>query len=152
MNKLNLNIKFEELTNANLISLTEMTIELWPECDFDEEKNNWKELISDRSHFVQLAKLDAGCVGFIHASIRHEYVEGNDFDSVAYLEGIYIRSAYRNQGIARQLLINTEKWAKSKGLNQIASDTEITNTISQDFHQKSGFSEVNRIVCFIKNI
>lgn len=152
MNKFNSKIKFEELADFNLTSLTEMTIELWPECDFGEEKNNWNQLINDRNHFVQLAKLDAGYVGFVHASIRHEYVEGKDFDNLAYLEGIYTRSAYRNQGIAQQLLINTEKWAKSKGLNQIASDTEITNTISQDFHQRSGFSEVNRIVCFIKNI
>lgn len=129
-----------------------MTVELWPEFDFDEEKYYRKVLVGNNNQFVQLAKLDERHIGFIHLSIRHEYVEGTDFGSVTYLEGIYIRSAYRNKGIARQLLINSEKWAKSNGLQQIASDTEITNYISQYFHQRSGFSEVNRIICFVKNI
>lgn len=152
MSKIHPLFEYESLNEANLYSLSEMTIELWPECNFNEEKLNWKQLISDNNHYVALAKINDSYVGFIHISIRHEYVEGADLEHTAYLEGIYIKSDFRKKGIARQLLANAEKWAKSRGLKQLASDTEITNLISQSFHEKTGFSEINRIVCFIKNI
>lgn len=143
---------YESLSESNLNYLTEMTILMWPECDFYEEKHIWKQLMGDGNNYIELTKIKDSYVGFIHLSIRHEYVEGSEFEITAYLEAIYIKPEYRKNGIANQLLIRAEKWAKSKGLKQIASDTEITNWISQIFHQRAGFLEANRIVCYVKNI
>lgn len=152
MNKIELTLKLELLNKNNLVALTEMTIELWPECNFNAEKEQWEKLIDDNNHFVELVKINEHYIGFIHFSLRHEYVEGADFETVAYLEAIYTKPDYRNLGIANKLLISAEKWARSKGLKQIASDVEMTNSIGQIFHHHSGFTEVNRIVCFIKNL
>ncbi len=152
MNKLHSLFEYELLSEENLHSLTEMTVELWPGCDFDEEKSNWKKLMVKPLHFVELTKMNNVYIGFIHVSVRHEFVEGSDFESVAYLEGIYVKSAYRKVKAASQMLTHAEKWAKLQGLMQIASDTELTNSLSQNFHKNSGFTEVNRIVCFIKNL
>lgn len=71
---------------------------------------------------------------------------------VAYIEGIYVKPAYQKQGIAKELVKIAENWVKEKGFTQIASDTESGNLGSIDFHTKSGFTEVERIVCFIKNL
>lgn len=152
MNNIHPTLKHELIAKKNLVPLAEMTIELWPECNFDEEKEQWKQLIDNNNHYVELAKINEHYIGFIHFSLRYEYVEGAEFDKVAYLEAIYIKPEYRNLGIANELLLNAEKWARSKGLQQIASDVEITNSIGQKFHNQLGFTEVNRIVCFIKNL
>lgn len=152
MNSTGSHAQGELLTEHNINSLTELSIELWPECGFDEEKQNWQFLIDNSNHFVKLAKKNEAFVGFVHASIRHEYVEGSNADKIAYLEAIYTRPQYRNIGVAGQLLVDVEKWAKSRGLRQIASDTEISNATGQLFHKRYGFAEINRMVCFIKNL
>jgi aminoglycoside 6'-N-acetyltransferase I len=90
--------------------------------------------------------------GFIHIVIRNDFVEGADSGKTAYLEGIFVKPAYKNKGIATLLFSHGEQWAKSSGLKQLASDTEIRNEISQRFHKKIEFDEVNRIVYFLKNI
>lgn len=152
MNNLNTSIEVEYAIGSNISILTEMTLELWPECTFEEEFDNWTNIIKDENSFCVLAKLNGEYAGFIHVSIRKDYVEGADFDETAYLEGIFVKSLYRNRGIASTLLLRAETWAKSKGIKQLASDTEIDNIDSQLFHKKAGFLEVNRIVCFLKNI
>ncbi len=54
--------------------------------------------------------------------------------------------------LQKKLIIKGEEWAKSKGCTQIGSDIEMDNDISYKFHQKVGFNEANRIICFIKDI
>ena len=152
VNKINPLFKYESISEGNLNALTEMTIELWPECHFEEEKSNWKQLIGKPIHFVELAKINDVYIGFIHVSVRYEFVEGSDFEAIAYLEGIYVKPAYRKVRAANQMLTHAEKWSRMQGLKQIASDTEITNLVSQNFHKNTGFTELNRIVCFIKSL
>ena len=142
----------ELVSHQTIASLTALSIELWPECHYDKEKEQWEQLIHSPDNYCALAKINDAYVGFIHISIRHEYVEGTESSKTAYLEGIYVKPAFRKKQIATELLSSGEAWAKAKGLSQLASDTEIDNQISQLFHQQSGFEEVNRIVCFIKTI
>jgi aminoglycoside 6'-N-acetyltransferase I len=142
----------EQLSSENLTDFTHLTLELWEDCEFTEEYLLYKNLIDSNSNICLLAKSENISIGFIHVSVRHDYVEGVENMPVAYIEGIYVKSDYQNRGVARALITKAENWAKQKGLKQIASDTEITNTHSIDFHKKTGFSEVARIVCFLKNI
>jgi aminoglycoside 6'-N-acetyltransferase I len=71
---------------------------------------------------------------------------------VGYLEGIYVAENCRGRGYARELLAACEIWAKEKGCREFASDCELNNTQSLNFHLKLGFSEANRIICFTKNL
>jgi aminoglycoside 6'-N-acetyltransferase I len=91
-------------------------------------------------------------IGFAEFSLRHDYVEGTQFHPVGYVEAIFVREQYRNRGIARNLIRLGEQWAKEKGCRQMASDCELSNKSSLDFHLKCGFSEANRIICFLKDI
>ena len=43
-----------------------------------------------------------------------------------------------------------EDWGKEKGCSEMASDCELDNYLSVDFHKALGFKEANRLVCFIK--
>ena len=140
------------LSDNTIDALTALSLELWPECDYDEEKEQWQQLMHAADQYCALAKVNDAYVGFIHISTRYEYVEGADTDKTAYLEGIYVKPIHRNQQIATLLLESGEAWARSKGLTELGSDTEIHNQISQLFHQQAGFKEVNRIVCYMKSI
>lgn len=144
-------MKIEKINIENLKDFTFLVLQLWEDGNFDEEYSEYQKLIDSEKDHLILAKFESQYVGFAHASIRNEYVESADNLPIAYLEGININPEFQKKGIAKILVQDIETWAKFKNLKQIASDTDITNTPSIDFHQRIGFEEVERIVCFIKN-
>lgn len=142
----------ESLSTHTINAVVELVLELWPECLLDEELENYARILDSSNDACYLATVEGNYVAFILLSIRHDYVEGSADSPVAYIEGIYVKPDYRKQDIAKKLIRVAEDWAKQKEVKQIASDTEITNLASIDFHKKSGFHEVERIVCFIKDL
>ncbi|MEZ4903843.1 MAG: GNAT family N-acetyltransferase [Spirosomataceae bacterium] len=140
------------LTENNLHPYVALTLELWPDCDYREEELFYRAILNSVNDYCALAKNEQRYVGFIHIAIRSDHVEGADTDKTAYLEGIYIQPSFRRTHLATLLLKEGERWAISKGFTQLASDTEIANFHSQLFHKNNGFEEVNRIVCFLKNL
>ncbi len=142
----------EVLSTHNCQALTQLALELWPECVFEEEYEQFAELIASENDICYVVREQEEYIGFVHVSIRHEYVEGANDLPVAYVEGIYVKPKYQKQGVAKQLMAVSEAWAKQKGLTQIASDTPVGNSASIEFHQKIGFTEAERIVCFIKTL
>ncbi len=145
-------ICIEPLCADNIVPLTEMSLVLWPASRAEEEHAVWQASIGNLSQFCVLARMGDAYAGFIHMSVRSEYVEGSDADETAYLEAIFVCPEYRKQGIGSLLLHHGEAWAKSLGFRQIASDTEAGNLTGQRFHGTAGFREVNRIVCYVKDI
>lgn len=139
-------------------SLTEITLvatlaqELWPENTVASLEAEMRESLknSDTAFFLYYA--DNQAVAFAHVQLRHDYVEGTDSSPVGYLEGIYVREAFRKQGIAGQLLTACQTWAKQQGCTEFASDCELTNDESLRFHLSHGFIEANRIICFTKKL
>lgn len=91
-------------------------------------------------------------VGFAQVQLRYDYVEGTSSSPVGYLEGIFIEKEYRIKGYAEELLSECELWAKEKGCTEFAGDCEIGNETGILFHKAMNFSEVNRIVCFKKEL
>ncbi len=91
-------------------------------------------------------------MGFAQCQLRHDYVEGTDSSPVGYLEGIFVKEAYRHKGYARELLRECEKWAAEQGCGAFASDCELGNEESLAFHLAAGFAEANRIICFTKEL
>jgi aminoglycoside 6'-N-acetyltransferase I len=45
-----------------------------------------------------------------------------------------------------------EEWGRNMGCKEMASDTEITNQTSIAVHKAMKFNEVNRVVCFKKEL
>ena len=99
-----------------------------------------------------LAFQDDVPIGFAQCQLRHDYVEGTDSTPVGYLEGIYVQEPFRRHGIARLLLRECESWARQQGCTEFASDCELDNHSSLEFHLRSGFTEANRIICFTKRL
>jgi len=135
-------------TKEDIPLIADLMVALWPHHTAAEMAEEVTLAMDDEetAHFV------AGEVGFAQCSLRHDYVEGTDSSPVGYLEGIYVAEESRKQGIARQLLRVCESWAKEKGCREFASDCELNNTQSLNFHLSVGFSEANRIICFAKKL
>lgn len=142
----------EIISTANLKSLVGLVLELWEDCSFDEELENYKSIIDSDNEVCYLIKDGEKYIGFTHVSIRNDYVEGSSALPIAYMEAVYVKPEYRKKGIAQALIKMAEGWAILKGLKQIASDTAVNNGAGISFHKKVGFVEVERIVCFIKDL
>ena len=132
--------------------LTQLACSLWPEHSPEEMALELAEILEKPDAAFFLAYAAETGAGFAQCQLRHDYVEGTDSSPVGYLEGIYVAEPYRRKGLARGLLSACEGWAKGKGCREFASDCELDNTQSLQFHRRMGFEEANRIICFTRKI
>jgi aminoglycoside 6'-N-acetyltransferase I len=141
-----------KLSEQNVAALAHLFVELWPECIFETELEYCKQILEKENQTAFLVNEKGEYIAFAYLSLRNDFVEGATSYPIAYLEGIYVKESYRKTGIATQLIQRAEQWAKENGSSQLASDVEIDNEQSIQFHKKSGFLEENRIVCFLKDL
>lgn len=132
--------------------LAELACQLWPDHTVEEMRSEFAEIILKPDAAFFLAYAEEAAIGFAQCQLRRDYVEGTDSSPVGYLEGIHVADGYRKQGVARDLLSACESWAKTKGCTEFASDCELDNVQSLQFHLNVGFEEVNRIICFTKKL
>lgn len=142
----------EVLASEHVSQVTELILKLWPDCTYEEEFTNCLEIMDSESQNMFVAKVQDECVGFVQVAQRTDYVEGTTTSPVLYIEGLYIEPPYRNQGIAKRLVERSEEWGIEQNCLEIASDAELNNSDSIEFHKSIGFKEVNRVVCFSRTI
>lgn len=94
-------------------------------------------------------RMSGGLCGFAEVGAR-SIAEGCTTSPVAYLEGWYVDSDARRQGVGAALLRAVEAWARRAGHRELASDTGLTNQVSQQAHERLGFTEVERAVQYRK--
>lgn len=145
-------MRIEELDEGNLPGATALALKLWPGCDYEEEYQHGMRIIKDPVQTTFVARNGAHFAGFIQLALRSDYVEGTATSPVLYLEGLYVEPAYRKLGVARMLVRSAEAWGLQRGCVEMASDAELHNKTSIDFHVSAGFREVNRVVCFVKSL
>lgn len=133
-------------------NIIEMAIDLWNSHNQEELSKEFINFIKNPKSVVYLAIKNNFLVAFAYCKLRFDYVEGTSSSPVGYLEGIYVKKEFRKSGLALALLQECEHWAKEQGANEFASDCELTNKESLDFHLKVGFEEANRIICFVKKL
>lgn len=139
----------EEKDIAAIANLAAM---MWSHHSVEELNNEFSDLfMKEEAQFFLKYENDIP-VGFAQCQLRHDYVEGTETSPVGYLEGIFVKEGFRHKGYAGALLAECENWAKSKGCKEFASDCELDNDDSLQFHRAMKFTEANRIICFTKKI
>ncbi len=138
--------------SKDLAILSELACKLWHDHAVEEMRAEFEKIMAKPDTAFFLAYGGENAIGFAQCQLRHDYVEGTQFSPVGYLEGIYVAEDFRKQGIARELLSKCEKWAKEKSCAEFASDCELNNAQSLQFHLNVGFEEANRIICFTKKL
>ena len=82
-----------------------------------------------------------GSLGGLADVGSRKYAEGCSTSLVAYLEGIWVDPDIRRNS-----------WARNRGFQELASDSLLENTESEAFHLATGFTEVERIVCYRREL
>lgn len=142
-------------TEKDLAVIAEMAAILWDSHFAEDLEEEFAEMLHNDEAQVFLSyipDIQDIPVGFAQCGLRHDYVEGTESSPVGYLEGIFVKEEYRKQGYARELSAVCERWAKEQGCTEFASDCELSNTESFNFHISMGFEEANRVICFTKRL
>lgn len=135
--------------NNDLHIAAGLAAELWDDNKL-ELLEQFKDIMNNKNVLFLLKYVGDIPVGFAQCQLRNDYVEGTDSSPVGYLEGIFIKEEYRKNGYAKELLEACQQWSKKQGCREFASDCELNNSDSLNFHMKVGFTEANRIICFTK--
>jgi aminoglycoside 6'-N-acetyltransferase I len=142
----------KKATQEDTLILAELAIQMWHSHTILELQAEFNDLIYNENAVCFIKIVNHKAIGFAQCQLRNDYVEGTSTSPVGYLEGIFIQEEYRYSGYARELLLECEKWAKEKHCSEFASDCELDNDTSLEFHLSMGFKEANRIICFRKDI
>ena len=92
-----------------------------------------------------------GLGGFIEVGSR-SVAEGCTTSPVAYIEAWYVDPDLRRMGVGRALFAAAEDWAREQGFREIGSDTQFDNEVSINAHKALGYTETDRIVCFLRTL
>ena len=90
-------------------------------------------------------------IGFAEVGTR-AYAEGCETSPVGFLEGWFVEEHARGSGVGRALVQAAETWARDRGLTEFGSDTWLDNVASIRAHRALGFTETERLVCFLKHL
>ena len=145
-----MNFKIIKAKKEDAFTVAELAIQMWEDNVLEELAAELAELIGSPEAAVFLGTVEGKAIGFAQCQLRHDYVEGTETSPVGYLEGIFVEEEFRKRGFAKQLLAVCESWAKEQGCSEFASDCELDNTGSLNFHLSLGFEEANRVICFTK--
>ena len=130
-----------------------LRLQLWPKEESEHLQQMARAQSDPDSYGVYLAYSDAGeAVGFVEIGLRHEPIGGAKSSPVGYLEGLFVRSENRRQGIAKELLAVAEEWAQYAGCEEMVSDVLLENRAGQKLHDALGFEEAEKVVFYRKRV
>jgi aminoglycoside 6'-N-acetyltransferase I len=127
---------------------------LWPDTSDAEHEVEMAQIAAAPERYGQFMACsdDGRPLGLAEVSIRSDYVNGTETSPVAFLEGLYVAPEARRRGIARSLLTAVIAWARARACTELASDTQLENSLSQSVHLGLGFVETERVVYFRKSL
>lgn len=128
-----------------------MRLQLWDRHAHDAHLSDIDKMLSSKQNAGYIAILNHQAVGFAEICLR-EYANGCTKQPVPFLEGIWVKPEYRQQGIGQALINKITTDLIAKGFDELCSDAEIDNKLSHKAHQNWGFNETERVICFRKEL
>lgn len=146
-------IKIRQACEQDLSAWLQMRLRLWPDHTEDEMQTEMLSMLADAENSPVLLAFtdDLRPIGFLEGGSR-KYADGCSTNPVGYIEGWFVEEEFRKIGVGRQLVTAFENWCRQNGLSEIGSDTWMDNEGSITAHKKLGYTEVERLVHFIKKI
>ncbi len=139
---------------ADLSAWAAMRSQLWPDGS-DQHAGEVKAYFAGDSIDIKccyvIEKATGELCGFLELNVRN-FAEGSRQSAVPYVEAWFIKPEYQGQGLGKKLMQQAEQWARQMGHHELASDTEVHNHKSIAIHQNLGFTETERVVCFLKKL
>jgi aminoglycoside 6'-N-acetyltransferase I len=144
-------IAIRRATQDNKAEWLRMRKGVWPEAPDEYLDYDMDDVLSSNRNAVFFALIEGVPVGMIEAHLR-ESAEGCFSSPVGYIEAWFVDENLRGKGIAGALTDAAENWAREKGCTDMASDTWLDNAASIRAHAKMGYTEVERLVHFVKQL
>jgi aminoglycoside 6'-N-acetyltransferase I len=145
--------RVRQLEEKDIDQWAKLRQHLWD--GLSDEENSVKMTGNYEHSDTQLALVsessEGNLIGFLEASVR-PFVEDCHSENVGYLEGWWIEPDYRRNGIGRNLVSAAEQWARGKGCEEMASDSELGNDLSLEAHLRLGYEETSRLVHLRKEL
>lgn len=132
--------------------LADLALNIFDGASREDLIKEFEDFSSDENVACFIKFIGDQAVGFAQCGLRFDYVEGCENSPAAYLEGIFVKEAYRKKNIGRSLVKACEIWARDKGVYEFASDCQLDNIYSYNFHLALGFKEVGRTIAFKKDL
>jgi aminoglycoside 6'-N-acetyltransferase I len=127
--------------------------QLWSHVTDEENLVEIEQVLAESDKLqIFLAETNGEIIGFLEASLRHEYVEGCEHAPVGYIEGWFVAENHRRGRVGRRLVEAAENWARDLGCLEMASDCGLENSISEAAHFGVGYEEAGRNIHFKKNL
>ncbi len=152
------NGKIRQAQRGDEGAIAELMAQLWPDgshAEFEEEAALLieNEMCGTLPAVILLGLDESGeAIGFLQAGLR-SHADGCDASRpVGFIEGWFVRTEWRGQGVGRWLMNAAEEWCRARGCRELASDTVLGNVESLRAHGAVGFEVVDRCVHFRKRL
>lgn len=99
-----------EAIEKDRVTLAQMAKEIWDNDNLLELEKEFIDMIHNKNETAFILREGDLAVAFANVSLRYDYVEGTDSSPVGYLEGIFVKEAYRKKSYARSLVMKCEEW------------------------------------------
>ncbi len=131
-----------------------MRLSFWPESGQAKHEVEIDRFFSGTATpaIILVAERENGRLGGLLEAGTRPYAEGCSSSAVGYIEGWWVDQDLRRSGVGALLVSAAEAWARSLGLTEMASDTDLANNQSRAAHQALGYNETERVVCFWKQL
>jgi aminoglycoside 6'-N-acetyltransferase I len=126
---------------------------LWPDCKGPRARLEMREQMSNPQKFgvLVLEREPGRLAGFVELALR-DGVDGAAREVTAFVEGWFVERDLRGTGWGRKLIGAAGRWAKARGMVELASDAELWNRNAIKAHRAVGFHETFRAVQFLKKL
>jgi aminoglycoside 6'-N-acetyltransferase I len=146
-------LRIRAATIADRVEYARLRQALWPDCKGARTALEMRELFSNPRKFGVIV-IDCGdgrLGGFVELALR-DGVDGAAREITGYLEGWFVEKSLRGQGWGRKLITAAGRWARQRGMVELASDAECWNQAGAAAHQAVGFRESGRVIQFLKRL
>jgi GNAT superfamily N-acetyltransferase len=122
---------------------------LYPEefksFDLSLAESAFKRILADPDSIAFLATREGEAIGYILCMIKTRAESEFQYAKTTLLiDQIYVRDAYRKQGLAKALLDKAVDLAREKGIKEIGLNHWEANAAAGEFFAKNGFTYFNR--------
>ena len=99
----------------------------------------FNEAIPSESSKIFLAEEDDMPVGFIFGKITKPFLSASKINEIGLIELCWVDPAYRQQGVASQLVHILEDWFKAQGIEYIDLQYLVGNVSAEKSWEKMGY-------------
>jgi len=124
---------------------------IWPEAPDEYLNFDMDDILANDDYLVIFACDGDQLIGLTEAQIK-ESAEGCETSPVGYLEGWFVQNEYRGKRVVGIMTRAAENWIREKGCTEVASDTWLDNEPSIRAHVNLGYTEVERLVHYVKQL